>query len=236
MEDIFDDIKNNLFIVFIILFYFYWLIFIVKNSALIFFALILLYIGLNYYKEKKKKIHLELGNIEAYINKIEKELSLEKEIWGNIYFIHKTPKKIIYIRKNKDVCQVIYDLKFIEIYDKDNLYKLIAYLEYFLKIHYNLIFEKYDNMTYFDILKDIRTTILNIMKSFHFNIPRESKILDIDRLSIYIEKRILIIQSITGKYIKIIHHKYGNSHKTYKPPQDLDETKIIGVGKNYNMY
>lgn len=234
--DIIEDIKDNVFIVFIILFYFYWMFFINKKSEQIFFALILFFIVFYFYNQNKQIVINESKNIITFIDKIEKNLLESRELWGNIYFIHKTPKKLIYLRKNKTICKVIYDLKWIEIYDKYSLYTCVAYLEYFLKIHYNMMWGRYSYSIYIDILQEIRNTILNTLQSVHFNIPRISKVVDIEDLHSYIQKRILIIQSITGKYVKIIYHKYSNEHTYYKPPYKLDKNKMIGTGKNFNMY
>lgn len=234
--DILDDIKNNVFIVFVILFYFYYIFFIVKKSDQIFFALIISYVVFYFYNENRKKIQDQNANIKTYLDKIEKILLESREIPQQVYFIHKTPRKLIYIRKNKTICEVIYDLKWVEIYDKYSLYLTVAYLEYFLKIHYNMMWGRYEYRIYFDILQDIRNIILNTLKSINFNVPKISRVLSINDLNTYIEKRIIIIQSITGKYLKIIYHKYQDTHTHYKPPYEWDKSKMIGTGENYNMY
>ena len=234
-KQLYDYTSNNLTVVFVILLYFYWLFFINRNSSQMFFGVILGLLTWKWYDDNQKQIFKQNGNREELLNRIDKILSQEIELWGEMYHFHKTPRKLIFIKKNADVMEIIFDLRFLEIYDKWNYYKMVAYVEYFLKVHYNLMIDKYEYKLYFDVLRDIRQNILNIMKSFHFNIPKISKVLTISDIDKFVSRRILLIQSITGKYMKILYHKSGNSNTSYKSPQEWDK-RLQGLGNAYEMY
>jgi hypothetical protein len=70
------------------------------------------------------------------------------------------------------------------------------------------------------------------MKTIYFNIPNISKILDIKNIDNYIEQRIIKIQSITGKYLNIVYHKYGKYHLALEAPYEYDKSR----DKNYNIF
>lgn len=224
--DIYKEIKNNIFIFFIILLFIFYNLFIIRDVKILFFIIIISIIAYILYDKRKTRDIVKDRNKIEYIDNIEKQLNHDYEIPENkIYHIHKTPRNIKYIKKNEDIKNIIYDLKFLQIYNKELYEKFISYFEYFLKIHYNVMLEKYDYRTYFSILKDIRNEILNIMKSIYFNVPKISTIIDIPDLDKYIEKRILIIQSITYKYMKIAYNKYSQDHVTYNAPFEYDSMK-----------
>lgn len=231
----YQDINNNLSIVFIILFYFYWLFFINQSQSQMFFGLILGLLAYKWYNDNKQLTLKRDDNREELLDRIDGVLSKETELWSDMYHFHKTPKKLLYIRKNNDIIEIIYDLRFLEIYDKYNYYKMVAYIEYFLKVHFKLMIDKYEYQLYFDMLKDIRHTILNIMKSFNFNIPNVSRILTINDIDKFVARRLLLVQSITGKYMKILYHKSGNSTTSYKSPIEWD-ARFENISNAYEMY
>ena len=166
----------------------------------------------------------------------EKELSNDFEIADPKNFrIHKTPKNLKYLRTSPHLLKTMYDLKFINMYDKALYNKLLSYMEYFMKIHYNMMVGYYDYQTYFPIIKDLRFEILNMLKVTTFNLPKQSTVLPIDDLDKYMDEKLAFIQARTYKYIKILHHKYGNSKRStssYESPYDFDP----GSDQYYNMF
>jgi Ca2+/Na+ antiporter len=228
-----DEFMKNIFLIFVIIFFIYYNIVINRDSKGIFFILITLFILYILYSQKAALSEKKNNNIITYINNLEKELNNDYEVPENkIFFIHKTPRNIKYIKKTKDVQQIIYDIKFLKVFDNALYQKIITYLEYFLKIHYKVVIGKYDFELYFPILKDIRNEILNSMKTIYFNIPTISTTIDIKNLDKYTEQRILKIQSITLKYLKIIFHKYKKNHLSYEAPFEYDTLK----DPHYNLF
>ena len=110
----------------------------------------------------------------------------------NIYPIYNKPKNFIFLKHDKFLENILYDLRYIEQYDKGDYFKLIILIENFLKIYYNLIIDRYD-IDYVDILLDTRKEILNIMYNFKVDAPMFSK--KGKRLDDLIHKNLLKTQS-----------------------------------------
>jgi len=212
---------KNIFIASIVILFF--LIFIVNSVEQgFFFIIILAVIGYFYYLQYQK-INKTTNTTSSLMETLEKELSDKHELSDtNIYPVHKTPKNIRFLKKNEEFQQILYDLKFLKIYDNALYNKLTSLIEYFLKIHFKIMIKKYDFDLWYPVLKDIRAEILNTMKSIYLNIPNVSTILYIKDLDVYLEKRIRIVQAITYRFIKIVCHKYN---KSYKPPHEVDFTQ-----------
>lgn len=146
---------------------------------------------------------------EEFINK-ELELIQEDEYYidsNDIYPIYKKPKKFLFLKKDKYLEKILYDLRFIQKYDKGDYLKLIILIENFLKTYYNLIIDRYD-IDYIDILLDIRKEILNIMYNFKVDAPQYDK----KKRYVHnvIQDNIVKIQSYTYQKIKNINKKYPN--------------------------
>ena len=234
--DIIKDIQDNLMIVFVLALFVFYNLFIKKDPKAIFFIFILFlifYVLRRQYQTEKEKDETDLTN---FIKKKEKELSNDFEIPDPKNFrIHKTPKSLKYLRTSPDLLKVVYDLKFINLYDKALYNKFLSYMEYFMKIHYNMMIGYYDFETYFQIIKDVRFEILNMIKSTTFNLPKQSTVLPIDDLDNYMDEKLAFIQARTYKYIKILHHKYSSkktSTMRYESPYDFDP----GSNEHYNLF
>ncbi len=230
------EIQDNLLIVFILAFFLFYNLFIKKDPKALFFIFtlfLILYMLRKQYQTEKQKNATALSQ---FINSKEKELSNDFEIADPKNFrIHKTPKSLKYLRTSPDLLKTVYDLKFINLYDKALYNKFLSYMEYFMKIHYNMMIGYYDFQTYFPIIKDLRFEILNLMKSTILNLPKQSTVLPIDDLDNYMDEKLAFIQARTYKYIKILYHKYGSkktSTTSYESPYDYDP----GSDQFYNIF
>jgi hypothetical protein len=215
------DIVNIFLLAFVFLILF---IYIIQDFNQRLFAIIILILLVYlYYLKTLKSATTKDVNRNTFIDKIEKDLSVGLEIPENsIFFIHKTPTNLKYIKKTEELLQVLYEIKFLSIYNRELFYKLISYIEYFLKIHYKMMLGKYEFKIYYQILRDIRIEILNIMKGSYYSLPNISTILTIPDINAYMEKRIRTVQAVTYRYLKIICHKYK---QPFKPPAEFDVAK-----------
>lgn len=228
-----DEFMKHIFLIFAIGFFIYYNVVINQDVKGIFFIITIIIILYILYLQKSAIDEKKNNNITKHITELEKELNHDYEVPENkIFYIHKTPRNIKYIKRTQDIQQVIYDIKFLKIYDSALYEKIISYLEYFLKIHYKIMLEKYEFELYFPVLKDIRNEILNSMKTIYFNIPTISTTIDIKNLDKYIEQRILKIQAITLKYVRIVYNKYNKNHLTYQAPFEYDKLK----DQHYNLF
>jgi hypothetical protein len=203
-------------------------IFVLKDTAQrFFFACGVLAVGYALFK-KQQVTEKKRNNQDSFITSVEKELSDDHEVPENkIFYIHKSPRNLKYLRKHKELQQAVFDLKFLQIYDRALFNKMIIFIEYFLKIHFKVMIGKYEFSLYYPMLRDARSEILNTMKSAHLNIPNISTILYIKDIDDYLETRIRLVQAVTYKLMKLLCHKKRASKQpgtaaTYKPPLDSD--------------
>jgi hypothetical protein len=197
-----------------------------QNIFIILF-IIIVYIIVSINKENKK---IQNNDIEIYIHNLEKlvkEHDTQEMIVRNVYKIHKPLIDIRHIKKNNDMKTILYDLKFLQIYDKEDFIDIVIMIEYFFKIHFNIMIGKYDVKTFVSILHDIRNEMLNLLYASSFNIPVKSQIYDNDNLNNTLDIGIKRLQSLTYKYIKVIYNKYKNilKHDTYRVEQAFDSHK-----------
>ena len=203
-------------ILFIIIAFAYNIVVYRSNLVIIVMFVIILYF-MYLYDFQNRFTNKDFKNIDEIISDhsqefINKELELiqEDEYYidsNDIYPIYKKPKKFLFLKKDKYLEKILYDLRFIQKYDKGDYLKLIILIENFLKTYYNLIIDRYD-IDYIDILLDIRKEILNIMYNFKVDAPQY------DKKNRYvhnvIQDNIVKIQSYTYQKIKNINKKYPN--------------------------
>lgn len=203
-------------ILFIIIAFAYNIVVYRSNLVIIIMFIIILYFMYLYdfqnrftNKDFKNIDEIITDHSEEFINK-ELELIQEDEYYidsNDIYPIYKKPKKFLFLKKDKYLEKILYDLRFIQKYDKGDYLKLIILIENFLKTYYNLIIDRYD-IDYIDILLDIRKEILNIMYNFKVDAPQyDKKKRYVHNL---IQDNIVKMQSYTYQKIKNINKKYPN--------------------------
>lgn len=195
-------------------------VFVLKDVAHRFFflcaAAAAAYAYIKAYRTREKK----RNNQESFMSATEKELSDDHEVPENkIFYIHKSPRSLRYLRRHKELQQAVFDLKFLQIYDRALFNKIVTFIEYFLKLHFKVMIGKYEFSMYYSVLRDTRSEILNSMKSAHLNIPDVSTILYIADIDEYLERRIRLVQAVTYKLMKLLCHKHGAG---YKPPLEND--------------
>lgn len=194
-----------------------------KQEHLIFiFVMCLLYIAhqkwyVNYSKNQDTK---EVENESKMIWKRYSEMIKGKQVLNNhIFHVHKAPKQIKYIHMHRDLKDKLEDLEFILKYEPDLVLDIIIYLEFFLKIHYNIMINKYNIELYLPVLYDIKDTIFNLLSFSTFNLPSVSSIVDIPNIDEYIFIKRQDIHVLLNKYINILKHKKepSNTELWYDP-------------------
>lgn len=178
----------------------------------IFFSLILmaiyLYMQSDIYRDERIK---KKTSSETFWKTIHQEMHDFELVFPNVYDLHRPPKQIKYIFMNPQIKQIIEDLYFLRIYNKGTYIKVIIALEYFLRLHYSIMIEKYDACMHIQIMKDVRKEILNMMSALTLNVAPVSKIIDLKNMDQFIETKKRDLQGITGKYLSILRNKYKQS-------------------------
>ena len=230
MNNIFQEENINTVFYFIILLAFIYSLFSYSKNrkliSIILFLFVLLYI-FNEHPYFSRNIHNSKSDMKLVIvNKILKDIRETNKdlVIDNIYTLNKPPKSFMFIEKNPFIIQVIYDLRFLERFNKAEYYKLIILLEYFLKNYYKTIVEEYDYNTVFPTLLTIRKNILNTINDQVFSIPTSLNLpnieFDIPNTDVFLNNIVKKVQAYTYKKIKILSTKNKNHKRpvSYKSP------------------
>ncbi len=205
--------------------------------SFIFISIILKYESLfNLSKNKftKSKGDLQTSVVTKIFNNIYKYT--DHIIFDNLFPISKLPKHFTFIERNPYIYKIIFDLRFLEKFNKDAYYKTIILLEYFLKYYYKTITDEYDYNTVIDMLMTIRKNILNIVNEQVYSIPTKLNLpnldYDITDTDEYLKKIVTKIRGFTYKKIKILANK-NKSNKIFKYKSPNESNLFTS---NYEMY
>jgi hypothetical protein len=222
-----DDVKKNLLIAFSIVFLGFYLLFIKKDVIQLFFYIVIIAIFVVFRIEYSNDQNTKNDGVDAFIKKIESDLKthIPELDNSNIYKIHKPPSSLRFILQNHDgIKHILFNMRKVQLYDKMAFYRMIIYIEYFLKYHFNMMIGVYDYNEYIPIIKDIRIEILNISKSLVFTCPRFSPLILLQpNLQKVIDTSHRKIQEMTFKYLQTIKHKYIHQNiYAYDPPWEYE--------------
>ena len=224
--------------VFLSIFSVYYL-FALNNGSLTgtFFILMFAFIIYSLNTQSQAESKHKIQNITQYISSMEelvRQHDTPEMVVELVYKIHKPLKTLRFIKSNNDICQILYDLRFMLNYDKENFIDLTVYIEYFLKIHFNVMIGKYEPTTNVNILKDIRVECLNLLHSTHFNIPNISTTFDSKDLDRNLKSAILKFQALSFRYMKVVYKKYKKEliEDDYKGSFGVDK----GKNSNFHIY
>ena len=225
----FVDLKSQsklLFFVGVFLAY-YLLFYNTTNTSQNLFIVMFIFIVYTLIAISKEDDKTQKNDIDAFISNIQELVTkhdTQEMMVNTVYKIHKPLKDLRYIKSLKEMQETLYDIRFLMIYDKEDFIDLIVMIEYFLKIHFNVMIGKYDIQTYYAILKDIRKELLNAMHSAFFDIPQYSTTFDSPDLNKEMKIATKRLQAITYRYLKVLSHKYRDQlyHDTYKDASGID--------------
>jgi len=203
-------------------------------SFFIIALIIVIYTIANITSADKKQAH---ENVDKYIEDMETVVvqhDTPQMIVDTVYKLHKPLKNLRFIKGNEEAAQIVYFLRFLNIYDREMYLDFIIYLEFFLKLHFNIMIDKYDIQTNFVILQDIRQELLNTLQSYHFNIPTHSATFDDANLDKRLSVSIAKVQALTYRYVKIVYKKFKKqlAHAQYKGETGFDSMK----SNHYHIY
>lgn len=178
--------------------------------SIIFIAMFVSAIGfnkaLNIYDTKHHK-----QTSDKFWKTVSKQLQDYEIVNDQVFLVHKPPETLKYLFFHPQVVDTLEDLKFMLIYEKDLFLRLIIYIEWFMKVQYNIMIEKYNACSFYPILRDLRREIMNILASLVFNMKPYSNILDIPNMIEFTQLRTRNIQTITWRYMTIVKHKYNHT-------------------------
>jgi hypothetical protein len=206
---------------------YYLLFYNTANTSQNLFIAIFIFIIFTLVAMSKEENKVQKNDIDSFVHKMEEMVTqhdTQDMIVNTVYQINKPLKDLRYIKTLKEIQECLYNIRFLLIYDKEDFIDFVVLIEYFLKIHFNVMIGKYDVQTYFAILKDIRKEILNALHSSFFNIPQYSTTFDSPNLVKDMQLELKHIQAITFRYMKVLTHKYRKQlhHETYNGTLGID--------------
>lgn len=221
---------SNMFILFAIVFFTFYMFFVDKDVYRNFFIAILLAIFVYRTYMSATTLKKEKDTIDIFCAQLELEIKDLEFVFKNIYPLHKAPKDLKYLRKDEQISTIIYNLRSLLIYDKYSYLNVVVLLEYFLKIHFNVLLGKYDPSLYEQILKDTCAEVVNTLTAMTINIPTISTVVEVpktfgvpnDHFEAYIAKNVLLLHAILKDNLKILRRKYGYKQAV---PEDFDDRK-----------
>jgi hypothetical protein len=187
-----------------------------------------------WYEQSKKKKKMQ-GSLKQFIAELEKDVQNLQINYDKVFQVHKAPKKLKFIRKNTNISSLLFELRFMELYDYGSFLTLVVYLEFFLKFHYGVMIGKYPYDHYIQVIKDLRHEILNISKAFIFSVsPRSSTLKHIKDLDQFMKQWHDSLVSLTNKYLVILNNKYlKNKPYLAHPPYEYES---YNHSQYYEMY
>lgn len=214
---------QHLFLLFFIGFILYYSLVINKNIVKTYFIITGIVIVLLYYQKKKEKEKRLSINIESFINNIEKESKNKQYEFEHIHGIYKV-SNLKYIKKSKELKTILYRMNIYKVYNRHAIYDIVCLIEYFLKYHYYVMSGVYD-LSYYDILKDIKKEVLNTAYSMYHNFRRFSNITK-RNLDEYHLDTIYKLEVLLSNYLRIVQNKYNI--------EDFDQD-TIGFNNKYHL-
>lgn len=228
VESFIETSNRNKVLVFIGVFLAYYLLFYnTVNTSQNLFIAVFIFIIVTLVVMSKEEQKTQNNDIDSFIRKMEEMVTqhdTQDMIVNTVYKIYKPLKDLRFIKTLREMQESLYNLRFLLIYDKEDFIDFVVMIEYFLKIHFNVMIEKYDVQTYYAILKDIRKEILNALHSSFFDIPQYSTTFDSPDLIKDMQLELKRIQAITHRYMKVLTHKYRKQlhHETYNDTSGID--------------
>ena len=134
--------------------------------------LILSYVYFNKINNYNNDNKLTDKNIITAINKDIKE---RQYLSDENYFLKKFPNEIKYLHKDKELFNIIINIRFIKRYDASKYSNIVFYLDKFYKIYMFILANRYDIKKYFNTFLLLRNTIIKEMYSIYIILPMKMK-------------------------------------------------------------
>ena len=196
--------------------------FIISYQNLNILLAIIIIIILSYFYFKKI-YEYDDNNKNSFKNKIDiinKDIDYRQYIINDNYILKKFPKKIRYFHKDNKLLEIVFNIRFIKLYDKEKYTNIILYIDKFYKIYMYILNNRYDITTYFNIFIDLRTNIIREMYSIYIILPMKMKFYYGFNSFTELKKSINDFMEYSNKLIKIIE-RYGFQEKKIYHLEDI---------------
>jgi hypothetical protein len=222
----------NLYIAVLIISFIYFIIS-YQNVNILLAIIIIIILSYFYYNKIKNYDDNNKLNFKNTIEAINKDISYRQYLTNNNYILKKFPKDIKYFHKDNKLLEIVLNLRFIKLYDKEKYSNIVLYIDKFYKIYMYILIDRYDINKFFNIFIDLRTTIIREMYSIYIILPMKMKFYYGFNSFAELKKSINDFMEYSRKLIKIIE-RYAYQEKKiyhledikYKPYDDKNKYDV----------
>lgn len=202
--------SSRVFLLFTTAFYLFHVFFVDRDVSRNFFVTVIVAIFIYLTYEKKQKAGKVEEGRRTFFTTLEKDIAGTSYIFHKIYPLHKPSKSLQYIKKDPMISNVVYTLRKLRIYDDASFLMIVILLEYFLKVHFNVMTGHYDPGLFAQILNDTASEITSTLMAITLNVPRVSTVVEIPGgdFEEHVSKQALHLKSILNIYIKALRNKH----------------------------
>jgi hypothetical protein len=221
-------------------YYFYFIV-----IALIFYFLktlksgvllsILITIIIYYYIDANiQEKHMQIKNDqEKSKDNVKNDVKDLKELGSSNFYVKEIPKKLKFLTQNKELMDIIYNIRFVKKFDKTKYVKCLSYMDKLMKVYIYILADRYDVNDYLPIFNDLKSDILEIFYSFIFVVPDNFKHIygfepynEIEKSTEDLLKCINKMISILQNYAIIGKKKYYINNQKIKPYEKNKENYL----------
>jgi hypothetical protein len=119
------------------------------------------------------------------------------------------PKKLVYLDDRPDAVRLLYDLRYVRLFDRAAYDKTIVMLEHFFKTYNHILLNRYEAQSHAAILTDLRRGVHRTFEQIRLQLPMVSTTLgSAGRDLAYFDERTLRLQAILSKCIRVVRHHH----------------------------
>lgn len=152
---------------------------------------------------------------------INKDIKYRKYVYDDNYYLKKFPDKIKYLYRDKQLLDIIQNIRFIKRYDSEKYTNILMYIDKFYKIYMFILADRYDIKQYFSTFITLRNTILRELYRLYVILPAKMKYYYGFDSFTELKRSITEFSDYSRKLITIIE-RYGYQEKEV---YYLDDTK-----------
>ena len=183
---------------------------------------------INEYQNNNKK------NFKNTISTINNDIKYRQYLNNNNFYLKKFPKEIKYLQKDKKLFDIILNLRFIKLYDKEKYTNIVLYIDKFYKIYMYILGDRYDINKYYNTFIDLRNNIIRELYSMYIILPIKMKFYyGFDSFN-ELKKSINDFMEYSKKLITIIE-RYGYQEKKIYHIEDI-KYKPYNINNKYDVF
>ena len=199
-----------------------------QNLSILIAIIIIIIISYIYFNKIDNYNNENKLNDKNIINSINNDIKERQYLIDENYFLKKFPNEIKYLHKDKELLNIIINIRFIKRYDSSKYTNIVFYIDKFYKIYMFILADRYDVKKYFSTFLLLRNTIIKELYSIYVILPLKMKYYyGFDSFN-EINKSIKQFIDYSRKMITIIE-KYGYQEKEifylddtkYKPYENI---------------